>query len=122
MQTNHTYNNVTGADAGSLIGGTIGTVVSVIFAKQSQKQAKKLEQQLQALSEQQKTNLENKLLQSKSIIEKEATFFKFLAEIQNENIRKATNRRRLYVGIALGVGLLFLGIVAYKINKANKLN
>lgn len=122
MQTNHTYNNVTGADAGSLIGGTIGTVVSVIFAKQSQKEAKKLEQQLQALSEQQKMNLENKLLQSKSITEKEATFFKFLTEIQNENIRKATNRRRLYVGIALGVGLLFLGIVAYKINKANKLN
>ena len=66
-------------------------------------------------------NLENKLLQSKSITEKEATFFKFLAEIQNENIRKATNRRRLYVCIALGVGLLFLGIVAYKIIIVNKL-
>lgn len=122
MHNNYSFYNITGADAGSLIGGTIGTVVSVIFAKQSQKEAKKLEQQLQALSEQQKMNLENKLLQSKSITEKEATFFKFLTEIQNENIRKATNRRRLYVGIALGVGLLFLGIVAYKINKANKLN
>lgn len=114
------FYNIVGADIGSLAGGFLGTGIGIIMAKQSQKDAKRLQQQLEQLSNIQIDDLNQKLLSVKNEIEKETLFFKYLAEQQQNKIAKETKNRRIITGVALGLGTLIAIVLIIKLRKQHE--
>ena len=106
-----------GAGAGAVAGAVISTVVATIFQQKDAKKQIALQEALGRLSIEKQVELDKRLQDTQSELERQNILYKYLA-VENNNKMLVGIKKEKYVGYALvGGGIILFSLVMLKAMK-----
>lgn len=108
----------TGTQIGTQLGGMVaGAVITGAFAKADAKKQRELEEELAKLDLAQQKELAIRMQNVEGEVAKQAEYYKFLAEQNNNEMLNKLKSKRYTSFIVLGVGVLALAFVVVSLKK-----
>jgi phage tail tape-measure protein len=104
---------------GALIEVGVGLVVGKATKKSIEKKNAEFVEKLQKLNDEQKERLDKVLLENSTEMAKAKALIDFLNNEEISGLSSQTKKDRILPLIGLGVAVVLLGIVFYKLNKQN---
>ena len=118
MQASNQFLNAT-ADWTELASTAIVFGVSYLYADQNNKENKALLERMAQLDAQQEEKLKKELDKSLTDIAKTQVIIQFLNNENIKQIKDDTKQKRIIPLVGLGLGVVLLGLIFYKLNKQN---
>lgn len=111
----------TGTQIGAQLGGVIaGAVITSAFAKADAKKLRQLEEELAKLDLAQQKELAQRMQDVEGEVKKQAAYYKFMAEQNNNEMLNKLKSKRYTSFIVLGGGIFALALVVILLkNKKN---
>jgi len=103
----------------ALIGVAVDFGVQYLYAKKENKRNQELLQRLSELNEQEAEKLKKLLETSFGEVAKTQVILEFLNEGKIKDLKDETTKNRTIAFIVLGVGVVVLGLIFYKLNRQN---
>lgn len=100
-----------GISGGDIAGQLIGTFISIGFAKDNAKQQRKLEEKIAQMSLETQRQIQDRLAQAQTDIEKQRIAFQILSLEKNQELVKSLEKDKYKSMVVLGVGAVALAFV-----------
>ena len=91
----------------------ITSVITNVIAQSDAKKQQALIDHFQKMNAQQQAEIANRLNEAKDFYAQQQILFQSLSLNSNKELIKATNKKRNYASIGVGVGILILGTLIY---------
>jgi hypothetical protein len=119
METHSSFLNAGGAGWTELVGVAVEFGVGYLTAKNLNEENKKLLQQMAELDAQSAENLKKALNASLTEVAKTQVIYEFLNAKKIKELEEDTKRKRILPLIGLGVGVVVLALIFYKLHRQN---
>jgi hypothetical protein len=93
--------------------------IQYLYAKKEKKKYEELIQRISELNTQEKEKLKKLLEKSLNEVAKTQVIIEFLNEKKINDLEAETKKKRIVSLIALGIGVIIMGLMFYKLNKQN---